>query len=54
LQIASHVIGHDQAVLRGDPESRSFSVFCFRQGRLVGVESADHIAARPSSPPRPH
>ncbi len=50
LQIAGLVIGHDTAVVRGEPESRSFSVFCFRDGRLVGVESinrpADHIAAR--------
>jgi len=50
LQIAGITAGHDAAVLRGDPESRSFSVFCFRDGRLIGVESvnrpADHIVAR--------
>jgi 3-phenylpropionate/trans-cinnamate dioxygenase ferredoxin reductase subunit len=50
LQIAGLTIGHDAAVLRGDPESRSFSVFCFRGSRLIGVESvnrpADHIVAR--------
>jgi len=50
LQIAGLTAGHDAAVLRGDPESRSFSVFCFRGTRLVGVESvnrpADHIVAR--------
>jgi 3-phenylpropionate/trans-cinnamate dioxygenase ferredoxin reductase component len=50
LQIAGITLGHDTVVLRGDPESRSFSVFCFRGNRLVGVESvnrpADHIAAR--------
>jgi 3-phenylpropionate/trans-cinnamate dioxygenase ferredoxin reductase subunit len=50
LQIAGLVAGHDAAIVRGDPESRSFSVFCFREGRLAGVESvnrpADHIAAR--------
>ena len=50
LQIAGLVIGHDAAILRGEPESRSFSVFCFRDGRLIGVElvnrPADHIAAR--------
>ena len=36
--------------MRGDPESGSFSVFCFAEGRLIGVESvnrpADHIVAR--------
>ena len=50
LQIAGLVTGHDAAILRGEPESRSFSVFCFRGGRLIGVElvnrPADHIAAR--------
>jgi 3-phenylpropionate/trans-cinnamate dioxygenase ferredoxin reductase component len=50
LQIAGLVIGHDRAVLRGETESSSFSVFCYRGDRLIGVESvnrpADHIAAR--------
>jgi 3-phenylpropionate/trans-cinnamate dioxygenase ferredoxin reductase subunit len=50
LQIAGLTTGHDQTVLRGDPESGSFSVFCYREGTLVGVESinrpADHAHAR--------
>ncbi|HEY3912546.1 MAG TPA: FAD-dependent oxidoreductase [Stellaceae bacterium] len=50
LQIAGITAGHDASVVRGDPESGSFSVFCFRHGRLLGVESvnrpADHIVAR--------
>jgi 3-phenylpropionate/trans-cinnamate dioxygenase ferredoxin reductase component len=50
LQIAGITVGHDAAVVRGDPESGSFSVFCFRDGKLLGVESvnrpADHIVAR--------
>jgi 3-phenylpropionate/trans-cinnamate dioxygenase ferredoxin reductase component len=50
LQIAGLVAGHDRAVIRGDVESGSFSVFCFNGNRLLGVESvnrpADHIAAR--------
>ena len=50
LQIAGITVGHDNAVLRGDPESGHFSVFCFRTGRLIGVESvnqaADHVVAR--------
>ena len=47
LQIAGIAIGHDRSVIRGDPASRSFSVFCFSGRRLVGVESvnrpADHV-----------
>ena len=50
LQIAGLTIGHDRAVVRGDPESGSFSVFCFRNGRVLGIESVnrapDHIAGR--------
>ena len=50
LQIAGITIGHDTSVLRGDPAERNFSVFCFRGGQLVGVESvnrtADHVVAR--------
>ena len=38
------------AILRGDMDSGHFSVFCFRAGRLIGVESvnqtADHVVAR--------
>jgi 3-phenylpropionate/trans-cinnamate dioxygenase ferredoxin reductase component len=50
LQIAGLATGHDKAVLRGEPESGSFSVFSFKGSRLLGVESvnrpADHIVAR--------
>jgi 3-phenylpropionate/trans-cinnamate dioxygenase ferredoxin reductase component len=50
LQIAGITTGHDISVVRGDPDSGGFSVFCFRDGRLVGVESVnrpgDHIVAR--------
>jgi 3-phenylpropionate/trans-cinnamate dioxygenase ferredoxin reductase component len=50
LQIAGITAGHELSVLRGDPADRSFSVFCFRGGRLIGVESvnrtADHVIAR--------
>jgi 3-phenylpropionate/trans-cinnamate dioxygenase ferredoxin reductase subunit len=41
---------HERAVVRGDPARGAFSVFCFREGRLVGVESVnrplDHVLAR--------
>jgi 3-phenylpropionate/trans-cinnamate dioxygenase ferredoxin reductase component len=50
LQIAGITMGHDTAVLRGDPDGGHFSVFCYRAGRLIGVESvnqtADHVVAR--------
>ncbi|GAA2454955.1 NAD(P)/FAD-dependent oxidoreductase [Streptomyces lavendulocolor] len=50
LQIAGLTAGHDETVLAGDPEGGRFSVFCFREGRLTGVESvnrpADHGIAR--------
>lgn len=50
LQIAGLLEGHDQFVLRGAPDSLSCSVFCFKAGRLIAVESVnrpvDHIAAR--------
>ena len=50
LQIAGLTTGHDQTVLRGSPESGEFSVFCYKDGALLGVESinrpADHAHAR--------
>lgn len=50
LQIAGIAQADDETILRGDPGSGRFSNFCFRQGRLVAVESvnqpADHMAAR--------
>lgn len=50
LQIAGLAAGHDRTVLRGDPASGSFSVFCYRGERLLAIESmnrpADHMTAR--------
>jgi 3-phenylpropionate/trans-cinnamate dioxygenase ferredoxin reductase subunit len=50
LQMAGLPTGFDQVVTRGDPESRKFSVFYFRRGKLCAVDSvnrpADHLAAR--------
>ncbi|MEU7059813.1 FAD-dependent oxidoreductase [Streptomyces sp. NPDC046197] len=50
LQIAGLGAGHDETVVHGEPESASFSVLCFRRGRLAAVESvgrpADHGIAR--------
>jgi len=50
LQMAGLPAGFDQVVTRGDPQTRKFSVFYFRGGRLCAVDSinrpADHMAAR--------
>jgi 3-phenylpropionate/trans-cinnamate dioxygenase ferredoxin reductase subunit len=50
MQMAGLPVGFDQIVTRGDPQTRKFSVFYFRGGRLCGVDSinrpADHMAAR--------
>ncbi|ELY20258.1 NAD(P)/FAD-dependent oxidoreductase [Vreelandella titanicae] len=50
LQIAGVARRDDTAVVRGDPESDKFSVFRYRRGRLVCVESinspADHMMGR--------
>jgi 3-phenylpropionate/trans-cinnamate dioxygenase ferredoxin reductase subunit len=50
LQMAGLPIGFDQVVTRGDPETRKFSVFYYRAGKLCAVDSinrpADHLAAR--------
>ncbi len=50
LQIAGLTNGHDQTVVRGAIESGEFSVFCYKGGALLGVESinrpADHAHAR--------
>ncbi len=50
LQIAGFSHGADRSVVLGDPEKNDFSVFRFRKGQLVAVESVnravDHMAAR--------
>ncbi|MBI5263738.1 MAG: FAD-dependent oxidoreductase [Bradyrhizobium sp.] len=50
LQIAGLTTGYDQVVLRGDPARKSFSAFCYRSGKLVGIESinraGDHMFGR--------
>jgi 3-phenylpropionate/trans-cinnamate dioxygenase ferredoxin reductase subunit len=50
LQMVGLTGGCDRMVRRGDPEARAFSVFCFRAGRLAGIESvnraADHMFGR--------
>ncbi len=50
LQMVGLPAGHDQVVVRGNPEAGRFSVFYFAGGRLRAVDSvnrlADHLAAR--------
>jgi 3-phenylpropionate/trans-cinnamate dioxygenase ferredoxin reductase subunit len=50
LQIAGLTTGYDQVVVRGDAGQGSFSAFCYKAGRLIGVESvnrgSDHVFGR--------
>jgi 3-phenylpropionate/trans-cinnamate dioxygenase ferredoxin reductase component len=50
LQMVGLSEGHDEAVMRGAPEEQKFSVFYFRQGALIGIDSinrpGDHMAGR--------
>jgi 3-phenylpropionate/trans-cinnamate dioxygenase ferredoxin reductase component len=50
LQIAGLTTGYDHVVVRGDRGQRSFSAFCYKAGRLVGIESvnraSDHVFGR--------
>jgi 3-phenylpropionate/trans-cinnamate dioxygenase ferredoxin reductase subunit len=50
LQVAGLSTGHDEWVLRGNPEGRSFSVFYLQSGRLIAADSInrmqDHMLAR--------
>jgi 3-phenylpropionate/trans-cinnamate dioxygenase ferredoxin reductase subunit len=50
LQIAGLTTGYDVVVTRGDVSGTSCAAFCFKEGRLVGVETvnrpADHMIAR--------
>jgi 3-phenylpropionate/trans-cinnamate dioxygenase ferredoxin reductase component len=50
LQMVGLTAACDKTVVRGDPASRAFSVFCFKGGKLAGIESvnkaADHMFGR--------
>ena len=50
LQIAGLTTGYDRVVLRGEPAQKAFSAFCYKDGRLVGIESVnragDHMFGR--------
>jgi 3-phenylpropionate/trans-cinnamate dioxygenase ferredoxin reductase subunit len=50
LQIVGMTSGCDRMEMKGDPDARSFSVFCFKGEALAGIESvnrpADHMFGR--------
>jgi 3-phenylpropionate/trans-cinnamate dioxygenase ferredoxin reductase component len=50
LQMVGLSSGYDRTVIRGEPESRKFSVFYFKMDRLVAIDSVnrpgDHIIGR--------
>ncbi len=50
LQTAGLSTGHDQAVLRGDPATRSFSVVYLKQGRVIALDcvnaTKDYVQGR--------
>lgn len=50
LQMVGMASADDETLVIGDPGAASFSVLCYRRGRLVAVESvnapSDHMAAR--------
>jgi 3-phenylpropionate/trans-cinnamate dioxygenase ferredoxin reductase subunit len=50
LRIAGPTAGYDRVVVRGDRDEGSFSAFCYKLGRLVGIESinraSDHVFGR--------
>lgn len=50
LQMVGLTTGYDRVVVRGDREQGQFSVFCYKSGQLVGIESVnragDHMFGR--------
>ena len=50
LQIAGLTTGYDRVIVRGDIGAGSFSVFCYKSGQLIGIESvnraSDHVFGR--------
>ncbi|MGB3804206.1 MAG: oxidoreductase C-terminal domain-containing protein, partial [Sphingopyxis granuli] len=49
-QTAGLSTGHDRAVLRGDPATRSFSVVYLKQGRVIAIDcvnaTKDYVQGR--------
>ncbi|MCH2488418.1 MAG: FAD-dependent oxidoreductase [Erythrobacter sp.] len=43
LQTVGLSLDHDEAVLRGDPEARSFSVVYLKEGRVIAVDCVNRV-----------
>ena len=43
LQTVGLSTGHDQAVLRGDPATRSFSIVYLRQGQVIALDCVNMV-----------
>jgi 3-phenylpropionate/trans-cinnamate dioxygenase ferredoxin reductase subunit len=43
LQTVGLSAGHDQAVLRGDPAKRSFSVVYLRRGKVIALDCVNNV-----------
>jgi len=43
LQTVGLSVGHDKAVVRGDPATRSFSVVYLRGGRVVAIDAVNAV-----------
>ena len=43
LQTVGLAIGHDEAVVRGDPSERSFSVVYLREGRVIALDCVNAV-----------
>ena len=43
LQTVGLSLGHDAAVERGDPQSRSFSIVYLREGRVIALDCVNAV-----------
>lgn len=43
LQIAGLSTGYDATVLRGDPDTEKFSILYYREGRLIAIDTVNHV-----------
>lgn len=43
LQIAGLSTGYDATVLRGDPDTEKFSILYYRDGRLIAIDTVNHV-----------
>lgn len=43
LQIAGLSTGYDATVLRGDPNTEKFSILYYRDGRMIAIDTVNHV-----------